>query len=63
MRKYTYIQKLGNQHHLVQDDYIMAYYPKQVSTKVAVETDEIGVKINGLKLQILGTYPEFLRKK
>lgn len=63
MRKYTYIQKLGNGHHLIQDDYIMAYYPKQVSTKIAKETDGIGIKLNDLKLSVISTYPEYLRKK
>jgi hypothetical protein len=64
MRKYTYIQKLGNRNHLLQDDYLMAFYPNKVSMKVAKEVDEeIGIKINELKLSIISSYPEYLRKK
>ena len=63
MRKYTYIQKLGNGKHLIQDDYLTAYYPNSVSIKVANETDGIGIKINDLKLSVISTYPEYLRKK
>lgn len=64
MRKYTYIQKLSNGKHLIQDDdYLTAYYPNSVSIKVANETDGIGIKINDLKLSVISTYPEYLRKK
>ena len=63
MRKYTYIQSIGNGKHLVQDDYLMAYYPTSVSTKIAQETDGIGFKLNDLKLSVISSYPEYLRKK
>ena len=64
MIKYTYIQKLGNGNHLLQDDYLMAFYPNKVSMKVAKEVDdEIGIKIKDLKLSIISSYPEYLRKK
>jgi|TARA_R110000782_G_scaffold75943_1_gene151355 hypothetical protein len=65
MRKYTYIQSIGNGKHLIQDDYLMAFYPNEVSIKIAkeVKEDEIGVKIKDLKLAILSTYTDFLRKK
>lgn len=62
MRKYTYIQEIGNGKHLVQDDYLTAYYPSKVSIRVAEEA-EIGIKINELTLQIISSYPQFLRKK
>ena len=64
MRKYTYIQSIGNGNHLLQDDYLMAFYPNKVSMKVAKEVDdEIGIKIKDLKLSIISSYPEYLRKK
>ena len=62
MRKYTYIQKLGNGKHLIHDEYLMAYYPEKVSIKVAEETEGIGFKLNELKLSVISTYPEYLRK-
>ena len=62
MRKYTYIQRLGNKKHLIQDDYLMAYYPQKVSLRIAEET-EIGVKLNDLVLKVISSYPEYLRKK
>ena len=63
MRKYTYIQSIGNGKHLIQDDYLMTYYPSKVSTKIAEETDGVGIKLNDLKLSVISTYPEYLRKK
>ena len=64
MRKYTYIQSIGNGNHLLQDDYLMAFYPNKVSMKVSKEVDdEIGIKIKDLKLSIISSYPEYLRKK
>ena len=63
MRKYTYKQSIGNGKHLIQDDYLMAFYPQQVSIKIAEETEGIGIKLNDLKLSVISTYPEYLRKK
>lgn len=65
MKRYTYIQKLGNHKHLIQDDYIAANYSNKVSTKIAKEVtdEEIGIKLNDLKLSIISTYPDYLKKK
>tara|TARA_R110002126_G_scaffold138931_1_gene283485 strand:- start:753 stop:956 length:204 start_codon:yes stop_codon:yes gene_type:complete len=63
LRKYTYIQNLGNGKHLIQDDYLIAYYPNSVFTKIAEETEGIGFKLNDIKMSVISTYPEYLRKK